>query len=363
MMIPDRQGVTVTGRDGDAAGAVEVTGTVVPALAAISIREVRAELWGQPEHREAAVGYWLQSNESPHTRDAYERDIAQWLSYCDRRGVPVDAARRADVDGWRDELAARELANATIARKLAAVSSFYSYWAEEGLIERNPARNAKRPRRAKGPTSITLTAAQAGQLLAYVDGLADPPAGSSRRPDPRPAVIVRLLAETGMRVSELCGARAEHLMMTGGHHVLTVTRKGKKPQQLPIAQTTRHRIDVYLAGRRDGWLVRAERTDKIRQPGGRLARQYVYDLLHRLGREAGLPETVWIRLHPHVLRGSCATIAAAAGVPPHEIQLLLGHEDLRTTAGYIHHQRELDDNPVYKVAAAIAPVTSGRDGQ
>jgi site-specific recombinase XerD len=338
-----------------------VTGTVVPARPAISIRQVRAELWGQPDHREAAVGYWLQSNESKHTRDAYRRDIAQWFSYCDRRGVPVDDARRADVDGWRDELAARGLANSTIARKLAAVSSFYGYWAQEGVVERNPARNAKRPRRAKGPTSITLTREQAAQLLAYVDDLAAPPAGSSRRPDPRPAVIVRLLAETGMRVSELCGARVEDLAMTGGHHVLTVTRKGGKPQQLPIAQTTRYRIEVYLAGRQEGWLVRAEREGKLRQPGGRLSRQYVYDLLHRLGREAGLPEKVWTRLHPHVLRGSCATIAAAAGVPPHEIQLLLGHEDLRTTAGYIQHLLGLDDNPVYTVAAAIAPVTLGRD--
>jgi site-specific recombinase XerD len=362
-MLPDGKDVTAAGRDVAVAGAVEVTGAVVPGRPPISIREVRAELWGQPEHREAAVGYWLQSNESPHTRDAYRRDIAQWFSCCDRRGVPIDDARRADVDGWRDELAARELANATIARKLAAVSSFYGYWVEEGVVERNPARNAKRPRRATGPTSITLTAQQAAQLLAYVDGLAEPPAGSSRRPDPRPAVIVRLLAETGMRVSELCGSRFDDLAETGGHHVLTVTRKGGKQQQLPIAQTTRHRIDVYLAGRREGWLVRAEREDRIRKPGGQLARQYVYDLLHRLGREAGLPETVWTRLHPHVLRGSCATIAAAAGVPQHEIQLLLGHDDPRTTAGYIDHQLGLDASPVYSVAAAIAPVTLGRDDQ
>jgi site-specific recombinase XerD len=360
-MVPDGQGVTAAGRDGAVAGADEITGTVVAARPPISIREVRAELWGQPEHREAAVGYWLQSVQSPGTREGYARDIAEWFSYCDGRGVPVDDARRADVDGWRDQLGARGLANPTIARKLAAVSSFYGYWAEEGVVERNPARNAKRPRPAKGPTSITLTAQQAAQLLAYVDGLAAPPAGAGRRPDPRPAVIVRLLAETGMRVSELCGARVEDLAETGGHHVLTVTRKGGKRQQLPIAQTTRHRIEGYLAGRREGWLVRAERTDKIRQPGGRLARQYVYDLLRRLGREAGLPESVWTRLHPHVLRGSCATIAAAAGVPPHEIQLLLGHEDLRTTAGYIQHQRELDHNPVYTVAAAIAPVTAGKD--
>jgi site-specific recombinase XerD len=337
-----------------------VTGQVVPARPPISVREVRAEFWDQPGHRKAAVGFWLTSAKSPHTRAAYARDISEWFAYCDRTGVPVNDARRADVDAWRDELTAGGLAGATIRRKLAAVSSFYLYWAEEGVLERNPAKNAARPARADRPTSITLTREQAAQLLRYVDDLADPPAGPRpRRPDPRPAVIVRLLAETGMRVSELCGARVEDLAMTGGHHVLTVTRKGGKRQRLPIAQTTRHRIDVYLAGRRDGWLVRAERADAIRQPGGQLARQYVYDLLRRLGREAGLPDDVWTRLHPHVLRGSCATIAAAAGVPQHEIQLLLGHADPRTTAGYIHGQRELDENPVYLVAAAIAPVTPG----
>jgi len=63
------------------------------------------------------------------------------------------------------------------------------------------------------------------------------------------------------------------------------------------------------------------------------------------------------KLHPHVLRASCATIAAAAGVPQHEIQLLLGHADPRTTAVYIN-SRELHQ-PGEKTAGQQITAGSG----
>lgn len=334
-----------------------MTGDLVPVLTgqvvaprgvrpSISVREVRAEAWSDdPGMREAAVYYWLLSVKSQHSRAAYRRDIDLWFAWCDDIDVPINDARRADIDEWRDQFTAAGLANATIRRRMSAVSSFYRYWHAEDVVARNPAANAARPSRSDGPASIALTSEQAAQLLAYVDQLADP----------RPAVIVRLLAETGMRVSELCGIRAADLAMDSGHYTLIITRKGDKTQTLAIASTTRHRITVYLNGRRDGWLVRAERTDTRVQPGGQLARQYVYDLLKRLAREAGLPAEVVDRMHPHVLRASCATIAAENRVPQHEIQRLLGHADPRTTAGYIRHRRGLDNSPVYTIAAAIAP--------
>ena len=323
-----------------------LTGTAAAGRPAISVRDVRAGFRDDHTARAAAVWFWLDASGSPHTREAYRRDIAQWFGWCDASGVPPGDARRADVDAWRGELGAAGLAGATIARKLSAVSSFYAYWLAEDAVERNPAKNARRPRQSGEPKSITLTRQQAAQLLAYADSL----------PDTRPAVIVRLLAETGMRISELCSARAEHLAMDGGHHVLMITRKGGRPQALPIAPATRARVGEHLGGRRDGFIVRARRTGPAAAGGGRLDRKYVWRLLRRLAAGAGLPEDVVSKLHPHVLRASCATIAAADGVPHHEIQRMLGHADPRTTAGYIRHARGLDASPVYRVAAAIAPV-------
>jgi len=322
-----------------------VTGRVVPAAPPASVRDVDAGFWHDPAARDAAVWFWVQSFGSAHTRDAYRRDVGGWFAYCDARGVPVDDARRNDVDGWRDELAAAGLAAATIHRRLAAVSSFYAYWVDEDVVERNPAANVRRPPRSREPTSITLTARQARQLLGYVDGLADT----------RPTVIVRLLAETGMRVGELLGARVEDLAMDDGHHILRITRKGGRGQALPVAPTTRHRITLHLAGRTEGYIVQARRPRRESASGGKLDRWYVWDLLRRVAREAGLPDEVVGSLHPHVFRASCATIAAAAGEPLVEIQRLLGHADPRTTDGYIGRTRGLAASPAYHVAALIAP--------
>jgi site-specific recombinase XerD len=319
-----------------------VTGLIVAAPQG-SVRDVDPARWGEDEARALAVEIWLSAQASEHTKAAYRRDIGYWLDWCDESGTPVNDARRADVDMWRLELEARSLSPATIGRKLSVVSSFYDYWLAEDIVARNPAKRAKRPAVSAEPVSIALTRVQAAALLAYVDGMTDL----------RPGVIVRLLAETGMRVSELTAARAEHLGMTSGHHTLTVTRKGGKQQALPIAATTRLRLDDYLDGRMDGWILHVVRSER-RKGDGQMDRSYVRQLLRRVSREAGLPREVCEHMHPHVLRHSAVTILAEDGVPPHEIQRLVGHGDLRTTQRYIHHREGLDGSPVYVMARLLS---------
>jgi integrase/recombinase XerD len=318
-------------------------GTVVPRPAGTSVRDVDASRWDDGDARELAVDIWLTAHKSPHTREAYRRDITGWFAWCDGTATPVRDARRADVDGWRDMLSARPESPATVARRLCAVSSFYDYYVAEEIVARNPAKRAQRPAVSTAPSSIALTRAQAATLLAHVNDLADQRAG----------IIVRFLAETGMRVSELCGARVADIGMTGGHHILKITRKGGLTQDLPIAGGTYGRVIAYLDGRRDGWILYVQPTER-RKSDGRMDRSYVRRLLRRIAREAGLPEAVWEHMHPHVLRHSAATLLAADNVPPTEIQALLGHADLRTTQRYIHHAGDLDTSLVYRMAGLIA---------
>lgn len=317
-----------------------VTGTVV-SHAPASVREVDPARWDEAAAWDAAVGFWLGSVKSQHSKDAYRRDITLWRIWCGENDVPLDDARRADVDAWRESLPGKP---ATIARRLAAVSSFYGYWLTEDMVSRNPAAHAKRPKVSTAPVSIRLTRQQAADLLAYVNGLADL----------RPRIVVRLLAETGMRVSELCGARVPDISMSGGHHVLTVIRKGGEAKQLTIARDTWDCLTDYVAGREDGWLLYVRPTERRAKGDGRMDRSYVRQLLRRISRKAGLPPEVCERMHPHVLRHSAATILAEAGVPLHEIQELLGHADLRTTQRYIHHAESLDASPVYRLAALLS---------
>jgi site-specific recombinase XerD len=317
-----------------------VTGTIVARPHSPSVRDVVPGEWDQDAAWNAAVGIWLKSKTSQHSRDAYRRDITLWHDWCDENDVPLNDARRADVDDWRDHLNGKP---ATVARRLSAVSSFYAYWLSEDMVARNPAARAARPKVSSAPVSIFLTRRQSADLLAYVDGMAGK----------RPGVIVRLLAQTGMRVGELTAARIPDLGMSGGHHTLTIVRKGGEPAELVVAGSTYERVISYLGGRRDGYILHVQRTER-RTGDGQMDRSHVRQLLRRVAREAGLPEAVHAKMHPHVLRHSAATILAADNIPLHEIQALLGHADLRTTQRYIHHQKDLDNSPVYVLARLLS---------
>jgi integrase/recombinase XerD len=299
----------------------------------------------RPPNREAAVEIWLNAYSSDHTRGAYGRDIKKWFDWLDLYGVPLEHARRGDVDAYRSEMEDEDPppAIATIRRRLAAVSSFYRYWVQEDELSRNPAAHARRPKASQEPGSIALTLAQSLQLLAYVDSL----------PDNRPAVILHLLLESGMRVSELCNAMVGDLSVSSGHRTLTITRKGGARAAVVLLPSTGQLVDVYLNGRTDGPLIATSGVKRGGVPGP-LDRGYVRDLCRRLTVEAGLPSEICERMHPHVLRHTVATLLDEAGVPMQRIQQLLGHADIRQTELYAGHRRDLAASPVYALGGLLA---------
>lgn len=289
--------------------------------------------------RQHAVKIWLDSYGSTNTQDAYRRDIGYWFGWCDDNDIDPAEAMRADVDQYARSLDV-ETPNpspATKARRLSAVSAFYRYWLYEGFIAHNPVAHVRRPKVSPEPGSISLTEQQMRDYLDYIE----------RTGDLRSAVIVRVLGELGIRVSELCNATITDLSYTGGHHILSFVRKGNVRASLPLAPRTSSIIDAYLDGRDEGWLVQTSN-------GTSLERQYVRLLLRRLGREAGLPAEVWTRLHPHVLRHTVATLLSGKGRTIQEVQRMLGHADPRTTQRYIDYQENLDSSPVYDLAALYA---------
>lgn len=294
--------------------------------------------------RDEAVRIWLTAYSSPNTRNAYQRDIRAWFDWCDLYGLQLDEACRGDVDAYRSEMEDDDPrpAIATVRRRLAVVSSFYRYWVAEDVLPRNPAAHVRRPKASQEPGSIALTREQALQLLAYVDSL----------PDIRPCLVVRLLLETGMRVSELCAAEVGDLGVSSGHRTLSIVRKGGIRATTVLLPATGYAVDVYLQGRTTGPLL-ATNGCKKGTPGP-LDRGYVRDLLRRLAREAGLPEEVVERTHPHVLRHSAAVLLDQAGEPIQKIQRQLGHADPRTTELYTDHGQALEASPVYVLGRVLA---------
>lgn len=298
-----------------------------------------------PEASRLAAG-WLLERPSPETRTAYTKDLTRFVAFLAEHGVELLAAKRGHVAAWaeamRRELKAdgsRRISEATIARRLSVVSSYFAYGVAEGELTHNPVENMRRPKRVIDEDGAAWLDTE--QMKAFLAAAAQ----HSRRTH----ALVAVMLTTGARVKEALAANVADLGHTGGHRVLTVTRKGGKRQNLPIAPWVGVVLDEYLGDREDGPLF----ATRPREGGyGRLDQPAVHRLVRSLGKKAGLPHAD--ALHPHSLRHSAITGALEAGASLRDVQALAGHADPRTTERYDRMRGRLDKSPVYALAAELA---------
>jgi site-specific recombinase XerD len=304
------------------------------------------------------VAAWLAAKRSPHTRAAYLRDLAQWAGWLAGHDAGLLEADETAAAMWARHLEAAGVKDSTAARKLTAVSSFYSWCARRGHVRANPVAGLPRPA-VDYDTSATpgLTRDQAVALLEAADADAGPQAA-------RTAALVSALLYTGARVSELLGADVEDLGTDRGHRVLRVRRKGGKIQALALPAPAAGRIDAYLAGRDDVTALPAvpggtpaagrRRVLFATGTGARMYRAEVRALLRRLGRAADLPAALAASLSPHSLRHAFATLNLDAGASLRDLQDAMGHASPRTTRRYDRSRGNLDRSPGYLLAGYIS---------
>jgi hypothetical protein len=146
------------------------------------------------------------------TRAAYARDLTDWLAFCARHGVEPLAAHRAHVDAYARELAeVQRRARSTVARRLSALTGFYGYALDEGLIDRSPLAGVRRPKVADDSQTTGLERNQLRAVLAVARQRAATGAGQSARDLP----LVTLLAYNGLRIGEALAADVEDLGTSG----------------------------------------------------------------------------------------------------------------------------------------------------
>jgi site-specific recombinase XerD len=288
-----------------------------------------------PTTRRLITG-WLLEYPSPETRRAYGRDLAQLQTFVDQHGGTLTAVTRAIGAAWAETMRRDGKAESTIGRRLASASSFYTYCVQDGALEANPLADLRRPKRHHDEDGAAwLTTDQARAFIQ---------AGANH--SPRAHALAALMLTTAARVSEVTAADVTDLGHTGGHRVLTVTRKGGKRQHLPIVPWVGTVLDGWIDGRTEGPLFTAARSSRrLDQPGA-------WRLVRLLARRAALPHAD--QLHPHSLRHSAITGALEAGAGLREVQAMAGHADPRTTERYDRMRGNLDKSPVYALAAALA---------
>ncbi|MGI8584840.1 MAG: tyrosine recombinase [Thermoleophilaceae bacterium] len=261
-----------------------------------------------------------------NTRRAYGRDVeglARWAQGHELDPVtlgPRDLRRYAAV------LSERGASRSTVARKLAAIRSFYRRALEREAVPANPADLVASPKRDAYLPRV-LKPAEAAALVESI------PAG-----DPlalRDRALLELAYAGGLRAEELTNLDVADLDPDGEE--LRVTGKGGRTRVIPAGEPAWRALERYLDRGRSALAAPAERPEPalfLSKSGRRLSTSDVRRRLARWARRAGLPPDFPTGLSPHALRHSFATHLLEGGADLRVIQELLGHATISTTQIY-----------------------------
>lgn len=305
-------------------GGVFVNGTAAE-RPAVDRRRGTHELLA-PEVEEFLI--WLSAvrGRSPHTIEAYRRDLRGWCRWLADNQLALLDADTHQVNSYVQLLATEGRAATSRRRAVASIRGLHQFLVIEDFAASDPTKGVTGPREPEHlPKALSVD--DVGRLLDVVVG-ADPLAQRDR-------AVLELLYGTGMRVSELTSASLSDLDRE--RDVLRVFGKGSKERIVPLNRHSRSALEEWISGGRHQILRSASKGADLRalvlnHRGGRLSRQGVWLILKRHGAKVGLEQ----RLSPHVLRHSCATHMIEHGADVRTVQTLLGHASIGTTQRYTH---------------------------
>jgi integrase/recombinase XerC len=271
-------------------------------------------------------------NVSSHTLRAYAKDLAQFLTFLgDTAGESptslseaslLESVTRHTIREYLATLQRRGMASRTLARKLAALRSFFKYVHARGICKTNPARMVS-ARKLGRPLPHFLSVEEVGRLLEMPD--------TSTVLGKRDRAVLETVYSTGVRAGELAAIQLKHLDLISG--VIKVFGKGRKERIALLGSPAVQALREYLA-------VRSELTKEndvgalfVNHRGGPLTSRSVQRIVHKYA-SAAVPMRKGIS--PHTLRHSFATHMLDRGADLRSVQELLGHASLTSTQIYTH---------------------------
>jgi integrase/recombinase XerD len=261
----------------------------------------------------------LAARRAPRTVEAYRRDLATLAAWL---GHSPATATTDELERYVAEQRAQGLAATTIARRAAAVRTFFRHQQMLGARADNPAAALQLPKRTRR-LPRTLSPSEAERLI-------DAAAGTTPR-SLRDAALVELLYGAGLRVGEAVGLERSGVDLE--QRLVRCIGKGGKERVVPVGRAAVEALRLYLARGRPFLDTRHRPELFLNARGGALTRAGAFLILRKLAEKAGLEPG---RVHPHLLRHSFATHLLEGGADLRSVQEMLGHADLATTELYTH---------------------------
>jgi integrase/recombinase XerD len=276
-----------------------------------------------------------------NTVAAYRNDLSQLMEYLGHHTPPVvswTAVMSSDLNAFVDSLRSMKIvkrsgeekpvAPSTIARKVAALKSFFNYLTLKNIIPLDPSLGLEAPRVAKR-TPKTMTSDEVERLLAA------PGTGSSPK-TLRDRALLELLYATGVRVSELVSFRLDDVNLAD--KLMRVKNEdGKRERSVPVSDKAAECLQIYIERGRPHFVKSAGNQAALflNQRGQQLTRQGMWLIIKEYAARAGLDYEVT----PHMLRHSFAAhMLQDNKATLSEVQRYLGHANISTTQIYMQPQ-------------------------
>ncbi len=271
-------------------------------------------------HIEAFVRHLEKERQlSPHTVDAYRRDLRLLTNFCERTSLGIESLDSYAVRQFAAECHRRGSSPRSIARRLSAIRSFLAFMVRGGIIKSNPASGVQAPKPSRR-LPATLDADQVASLLALAGG---------DDLTVRDRAMLELFYSSGLRLAELVGVDLSDLDFPD--RTVRVTGKGNKVRIVPVGRYALEALETWIVVR-----VTIAKPQEVAlfvsRRGTRLAPRTVQSRLKRWAQQQGAP----VGVHPHMLRHSFASHMLESSGNLRAVQELLGHASLSTTQVYTH---------------------------
>lgn len=264
----------------------------------------------------------LERGYSSNTIEGYEMDLDKLRAYAQKHELDIV---KMDFDALQEfvfEQFKSIRSEATQARILAGIHSWYRFLLYKDYIDQDPSELLEGPKKSKHlPTVLTLD--EVNRIMAAID--------LSSNEGHRNRAMLEILYGSGLRVSELVGLRLSRMYLN--EHYMLIEGKGSKQRLVPISPVAEEWFGYWMQ-ERSTWPLKPESKDIafVNRYGRPMTRAMIFTIVRRLCAEAGITKTI----SPHTLRHSFATHLLQNGADLRVIQQLLGHEDLTTTEIYTH---------------------------
>ena len=265
---------------------------------------------------------WLEQGLSKSTLDAYRSDLKLLKVWAKNRELKMDEISRPDLLEFIAFKAEQGSSARTSARMLSSLRRFYTYLMQQEIISTNPTDKISMPKIGRS-LPVLLTENEVLKLIK---------APNTKKPlGFRDRVMLELLYDTGLRVSELVKLEVNQVNLNQGY--LRVMGKGDKERLVPMGKTAKRWMKNYLNGPIQE-ILNDRQSDCLfpTRTSTSISRQAFWQIIKKYAMKVGISA----KLSPHSLRHAFATHLINHGADLRVVQMLLGHSDLSTTQIYTH---------------------------